>query len=110
MENMMNRVFRRTGRVRISAGEKTLNRRGVVMPMEGGMKLLQPFTAEPCGSLTVPLYRYLGDAEELLDWEDAHLKKEKEEYRVLQAALVTGHAGKVYVEALLERVMTDDGP
>ena len=105
----MNTVFRRTGRVLIFCGEKSWTRRGVILPMTKGIKLLQPYSAEPCGRLTMPLYRYLGDAEELLDRKDARMKRNEDEFRVLQAALVTGHAGKVYVEALLERVMTDDG-
>ena len=63
-----------------------------------------------CGSVPAPLYRYIGDAAELLAGGAATVKTAQGAYTVLECAPVAGLRGRVCVEALLEeRRESDDG-
>lgn len=55
-----------------------------------------------CGSVPSPLYRYFGDAAELLAGGEATVQTAQGLYTVLECAPVAGVRGRVYVEAVLE--------
>lgn len=110
MRNEMKRSFQRAGKVTVCVGEKVYKRRGIVLAVDRTAKVFTSFELLRCGRLETPLYRYLGDAEELLGVEEAVLSAEGAAYRVLHAEPVTGFSGQMYIQAILERqVQEHDG-
>lgn len=106
----MSRLFRRTGCVTVRADGETCTRRGVIYALG---KYAQDFSTpelQRYGSLETPLYRYLGDAEELLSHPDATVSSAMGTFVVLECMPVAGLRGRTYVRAILERrAETDDG-
>lgn len=110
MRDWMKRSFQRAGKVTVEIGGEIYRRRGVVLAMGDSGKVISGFEMLRSGRLETPLYRYLGDAEELLGAEEAVLEAEGVRYRMLYAEPVTGFSGRMYIQAILEReVQADDG-
>lgn len=99
-----NAMFRRCPAVRITAGEETFERRGVVRPLDRKDGALSEETLSAYGAQTVPLWLYLGDAEELCETEsrDAKLAAQGAVYRVLFAQREDAPGGP-WVRAVLEK-------
>ena len=92
----MMRLFRRAGRVEVC--------------VDGAVYKNGTDDYRRCGSVPSPLYRYIGDAAELLAGGAATVKTAQGAYTVLECAPVAGLRGRVCVEALLEeRRESDDG-
>ncbi len=106
----MSRLFRRTGCVTVRASGETCTRRGVIYALG---KYAQDFSTpelERYGSLETPLYRYFGDAGELLNSPGATVSSEMGTFAVLECMPVAGPRGQTYIQAILERqAETDDG-
>lgn len=103
LRNAMKQTFRRADTVTIHCGEKSYKRRGTVLPVRRDSKFFTSQDLLYCGSLETPLYRYLGDAAELLENGDATLSTAEESYRVLHAEAVAGIYGCMHIQAILER-------
>lgn len=97
----MTRLFRRAGRVEVRADGTVYKRRGVVFAAARGAEETAP-DLRHCGSVPSPLYRYFGDAAELLAGGEATVQTAQGLYTVLECAPVAGVRGRVYVEAVLE--------
>lgn len=109
MQEMMKRIFRRTEPVRIITKTGEFQRNGILHRLGSDTKTFMTFEMLRCGRLEMPLYRYLGDAEELLSGDFAQIVTAEAVYTVLKAESVTGLSGRVYVEAILERRVENDG-
>lgn len=105
----MMRLFRRAGRVEVCVDGAVYKRRGAVFAV-GRDRQNGTGDYRRCGSVPAPLYRYIGDAAELLAGGAATVKTAQGAYTVLECAPVAGLRGRVCVEALLEeRRESDDG-
>lgn len=110
MRNAMKQNFQRAGRVSVEIGGEIYRRRGVVLPVDSSAKVFSGFELLRYGRLEIPLFRYLGDAEELLGADKAVLEAEGVRYRMLYAEPITGFSGQMYIQAILERqVQANDG-
>lgn len=107
MSGQMDRLFRRTQPVTVITQEGAFLRRGIVQEIGSGTELGM-LVPTRCGELSVPLYRYMGNAKELLDSEEAVLSIGKERFTVLSAKKISGLARCTYIVAVLERQVTDD--
>lgn len=106
MSGRMRSLFRRMTPVKVITEKGNVWRRGVIAAVDSTD--VQAFETARYGKLTLPLYRYFGDAKELLDG-DAELEAGAERYTVLWAR-AAGVSDMMYIEALLERQVTaDDG-
>lgn len=100
------RLFRRAGAVEIYMDGMVYKRRGVLCAAAPNAADGLP-DLKHCGRVPAPLYRYFGDAKELLSGEKATLKTAEAVYTVLWCVPVTGPYGCVCVEALLEERRED---
>ena len=110
MRNEINRNFRRGDPVTVLTGGAAHRRRGIILAVDRSARVFTDHELLRCGGVETPLYRYLGDAEELLSADAAVLEADGVRYRMLHAEPVTGFSGKMYIQAILERqVQADDG-
>lgn len=100
-------LFRRMPRVTVLTETGKTVRRGCIQAIGQGKETaaVQP---TPFGAVSVPLYRYIGDAEELLGGKETALYTNTAGFSVLHAKAVDGPAGFRYIEAVLEKRGTDD--
>ncbi|MGN0478863.1 MAG: hypothetical protein ACI4GO_05485 [Hominenteromicrobium sp.] len=109
MRRLIRTLFRRAQPVVVTAAGKTVSRRGVIRALGRNAQDFTTFDLLRCGRLEMPLYLYLGDAQELLGADNAQLFCGGETYTVLEAAPADGFCGRAYVRAVLERRTADDG-
>lgn len=103
------RLFRRAGAVDVCVGGIVYRRRGVISAAAPNAVDGLP-DYQRCGRVPTPLYRYFGDATELLCENTATIQTPQAVYTVLRCVPVVGPRGHVCVEALLEeRREEDDG-
>ncbi len=99
-------LFRRYPTVEIVTEDgEIFARRGTVRPEKTGAPPFGVETFSAYGALTAPLYRYEGDAAELLGEKgrNASLFANGERYRVLFVRRETGPGGTSWVRAVLEK-------
>lgn len=107
MREMMKRLFRRTQPVKVITENGEWDRHGIVQEI-GSEAESSSTEAMRYGKLTVPLYRYTGDAKELIGSTGAELRVGRKVYSVLNAKEIRSAQGVLYIEAVLERLVADD--
>lgn len=99
MERVIDRIFRKADAIQVLRGESSFPTRGVITAC--GREELQELS-RPQGSLSAPLFLYMGDFEGLRQGDLLELGEER--YRVLSARLIRGFGRIFCMRAVAERV------